>query len=72
MLFTGAAHDYPRWKSEIEDWVIMNEAAPGNALAAAILRNMIGRAKRWALSKQARTQQLTEFRVCCYYNKNDF
>lgn len=51
--FTGAASDYRRWKSEIKDWAIMNGAAPGNALAAAILRNITGRAKRWALSKQA-------------------
>lgn len=52
--FTGAASDYQRWKSQIKNSAIVNEAAPGNAVAAAVLGNTSGRAKRWAQSKEPR------------------
>ncbi|KAL6807029.1 hypothetical protein GGI42DRAFT_266084 [Trichoderma sp. SZMC 28013] len=50
--FTGAVSDYRRWKSEIRNWAAMNGAVPGDMLAAAVLRNTTGRAKKWTLSKE--------------------
>ncbi|UKZ67361.1 uncharacterized protein TrAtP1_008522 [Trichoderma atroviride] len=44
--FTGTALGYRRWKPQIKSWAIVNESAPGNVVAAAVLRNTSGRAKR--------------------------
>ncbi|KAL7915367.1 hypothetical protein GGI35DRAFT_436708 [Trichoderma velutinum] len=49
--FNGAVSDYRRWKSEIRNWATLNGAVPGDVLAAAVLRNITGRAKQWSLSK---------------------
>ncbi|KAL6890695.1 hypothetical protein GGI43DRAFT_415527 [Trichoderma evansii] len=58
--FTGDASDYPRWKSDIKNWSIMNEAAPGNSVAAAVLINMSGCAKQWAISKEPRQYSIID------------
>ncbi|KAM0466265.1 hypothetical protein ACHAPV_001222 [Trichoderma viride] len=52
--FNGSATGYRRWKPQIKSWAIMNETAPGNVIAVAVLRNTSGRAKRWAQSQEPR------------------
>ncbi|KAM0525540.1 hypothetical protein ACHAPE_000247 [Trichoderma viride] len=52
--FDGSALGYRRWKPQIKSWARVNEAAPGNVIAAAVLRNTSGRAKRWAQSQEPR------------------
>lgn len=52
--FDGSALGYRRWKPQIKSWARVNEAAPGNIIAAAVLRNTFGRAKRWAQSQEPR------------------
>ncbi|KAL7924930.1 hypothetical protein ACQKWADRAFT_331109 [Trichoderma austrokoningii] len=52
--FTGTAVGYRRWKPQIESWAMVNEAAPGNIIAAVVLRNTSSRAKRSAQSQEPR------------------
>jgi hypothetical protein len=52
--FNGSAFAYRRWKPQIKSWAALNEAAPGDVVAGAVLRNTSGRAKRWAQSQEPR------------------
>ncbi|KAL6835349.1 hypothetical protein V8C40DRAFT_234194 [Trichoderma camerunense] len=58
--FNGIISDYPRWKTDIRNWAGMNGAVPGDMLAAAVLQNTAGPAKKWTLSKNIEQYSKTD------------